>query len=95
MAAPSPLHLRQLQHARIVLTVILCACWEAESCRLMMCFEVGTNKEEVVLRMAPDAMLFVVGESLRNRVRLSSFSSVVCAVCACAPSSWRVFGGLL
>ena len=54
-----------------------------------MCFEVGINREEVVLRMAPDAaMLFAVEESLRNRVRLSSFSIVVCAVCACAASLW-------
>ena len=65
MIAQFPLHPRQLSHACIVLTVILCACWEAESGRLMMCFEVGINREEVVLRMAPDAaMLFVVGESL-------------------------------
>ena len=57
-----------------------------------MCFEVGINREEVVLRMAPDAAMLhkVCGTILC--VRLSSFSIVVCAVCACAASSW---GGYL
>lgn len=60
----------------------------------MACFEVDVNREEVVLRIpaALDAMLFRswAGES-RSRLRLISFSIVVCRVCARAVP----FGGCL
>lgn len=63
----------------------------------MRCFEVGINREVVVLRTVPDAM-FARGRE--NPVEQFAFDFVlcrlvICAVCACAVQLWRVVGGLL